>query len=136
GNENGGVLVGALSRTNGSLGPVSVIGYTTDGSAVAGADYKGATNTIKWTSSTPFPSSGTTSNQTFTVQIINDTTIEGDETFDLHALAPIGNIVLGGEIVLSGAALGAPDQARANIIEDDTQPSTVSFSTLEYTVNE
>jgi uncharacterized delta-60 repeat protein len=135
GNENGGALVAGVVRTNGMLGPFSVLGYTTDGSATASLDYKGVTNAVSWKATTA-PSIGSNSNQNFVVQLIDDTLIEGDETFDLHLATPIGQIVLGGEIVLSGAALGPPDKARGNIIDNDMQTSVMGFSSPEYDANE
>jgi len=89
-----------VSRSNGNSGALSVRYATTDGTAVAGADYAAASGTLTW----PDEMSGT---QTVTIAINDDNAAEALESFTLT----LSNV--------SGGALGAISSATINIIDDD-----------------
>ncbi len=90
-----------VTRVNGSFGAVSVDYATSDGTAVAGEDYTAVSGTLDF-------ADGETS-KTFTITIINDILVEGDETVNLALSNPTG-----------GATLGTPSQAVMTIV--DTGP--------------
>jgi len=99
--ETAGNAMITVTRTGGSDGAVSV-GYTTaDGTALAGSDYTDADGTLTW-------GDGDGSARTFTVVILVDFRIEGDETVTLALNSPTG-----------GAALGSP--ATASLTISDAQ---------------
>ena len=109
--ENGGLLTVTVTRTGGTSGTVSVQYATSNGSASAGADYAAASGTL-------FFASGEAS-KTFTVAVIDDSLVEGNETFTLSLSNPTG-----------GATLGNPTTASVIIIENDAPPPTGAFTNV------
>ena len=107
-----------MSRVGGSTGSVSVTYATSDGSAVATADYVFASGTLVF-------ADGEVS-KTFTVTILDDSDYEGDETVQLSLSNPLG------------AALGSQDNATLTINENDPLPSSgvLSISAANYAVIE
>ena len=118
-NENGTEALITVTRVNGSFGNVTVDYATSDDTAVSGSDYTATSGTLSF-------DDGVTS-QTFSVNITNDSTYEGDETVDLALSSPSG-----------GAGLGSPATAVLTIAEDDPTPSagSLQFSASNYTVDE
>ena len=96
--ENEGSITITVTRTNGSDGTVTVDYATSNGSAIAGSDYTAISDTLTF-------SDGETS-ETFTVSIIDDSAIEGDETVNLSLSNPT-----------AGAALGSPSTAVLTIVD-------------------
>jgi hypothetical protein len=90
-----------VARSGGSSGVVSVDYATADGTAVAGADYPAATGTLTY-------ADGVSGNQTISISITDDNTVENIETFTVT----LSNI--------SRATLGANSSATVNIIDNDT----------------
>jgi hypothetical protein len=68
--------------------PVTVQYKTVDGSATGGSDYKDGTGTVTF-------APGMTS-QTIHVDIVGDTDVEGDETFTVMLLSPVGGTIADG----------------------------------------
>ncbi|MGH8051554.1 MAG: Calx-beta domain-containing protein [Arenimonas sp.] len=99
--ENGGSATITVTRTGGSFGAVSVAYTTADGTATtADNDYavsSGALNFIDGEVS-----------KTFSVSVINDATVEPNETVNLSLSGPGG-----------GATLGTPNTAVLTITNDD-----------------
>jgi len=89
-----------VSRSGGSYGAVSVDYETRNGSATAGSDYTAAQGTLSF-------ADGEIS-QSLTVSLIDDTAVEGDETFTVALLNATG-----------GASLGTPATANVSLREDD-----------------
>ncbi|HYG61886.1 MAG TPA: choice-of-anchor Q domain-containing protein, partial [Thermoanaerobaculia bacterium] len=111
-NENGGTITITATRTGGSDGAVSVSYTTSDGTAVAPGDYTGAAGTLNWADGDAAP-------KTFQVTIINDTTDEPDETFNVTLSNPQG-----------GATLGADTTEVVTILDDDVQSNVVEIPTV------
>jgi hypothetical protein len=107
-----------VTRTNGVTGTASVGFAVSDGTtgraATAGADYTAATGTLTFLPGV--------ASKTFTVALLPDTLVEGDETIalDLNTPSP-------------GTVLGASSHAVLNIL--DNEP-TLRFSAPKYTVSE
>jgi hypothetical protein len=94
-----------VTRTDGSLGAVSVNYATSDGTARAGSDYAATSGTLTF-------ADGDTAPKTFAVPIVNDSLSEASETINLSFSAPTG-----------GAAVGTPPLAVLTIIDNDPQPA-------------
>jgi hypothetical protein len=118
--EDAGSVTITVTRTGGSAGAVGVSYATGDGTATAGSDYTAKTGTLSW-------GDGDTSAKSFTVNILNDSGYEGNETFTVTLSDPTG-----------GASLGSPSQATVTIEEDDPVPpaGTLQFSSATFTVSE
>lgn len=114
--EDGGSITITVTRSNGSDRAVSVVYSSSDGTANSGADYTGVANILNW-------SDGDSASKTFTVPILDDALVEGDETFAL-GLSSAGG----------GAALGS--QSSATVTIADTEPSILKFNASTYSVNE
>jgi uncharacterized protein YjdB len=99
-NENQGVAIITVMRTGGSDGAVSVNFTTSNGSAIAGSDYTAASGTLTFAAGETL--------KTFTVAIIDDSTVEGNETINLTLSQPTG-----------GALLGTLNLATLTIVDDD-----------------
>lgn len=117
-NENGTSVTITATRTGGSAGAASVNYATGNGTATAGSDYTASSGTLNW-------ADGDSADKTFTVNIANDATVEGNETF---------NATLSG---VSGASLGTPSSATVTIVDDDAASAgTLQYSSSTYSVNE
>jgi hypothetical protein len=117
--ETGGSLTVTVNRVNGSAGTTTVDYATGDNTALAGLDYQTALGTLTFLD-------GETS-KTFSIAIIDDSLVEGDEIFDLSLANATG-----------GAALGLNSLATATIVDNDTQNSenSVQFSAATYSALE
>lgn len=116
-NENATNAIITITRSNGSTGPVSVRFATTNGTAVAGVDYIGVTNTLSF-------GDGITS-RTVKIPINNDSIIQtADRTVNLYLANP-GN----------GATIGVSN-ALLYIIDDDYLPGHLNLAATAYTTNE
>lgn len=89
--ETSGNLTVRMQRVGGRLGAVSLQVQTRDGTAQAGNDYTAVSTTLSWPD-------GDDSDRTVSVPLINDTNVEGDETFVVSLSA------LGGGATLDGSA--------------------------------
>jgi uncharacterized protein YhfF len=96
-----------VTRVGGSFGTVSVDYATSDDTATAGTDYTAAIGSLSFTD-------GVTS-QSFSIDILDDTVYEGNESLNLTLSNPAG-----------GAGLGSPFTATLKITEDDAQIDVVS----------
>ena len=117
-NENGGAATITVTRTGGSDGTVGVNFATSNGTATAGSDYTTSGGTLTF-------APGETS-KTFTIPILNDAVVEGNETVNLVLSSPTG-----------GATLGGQSTAVLTIADDDVaQPGVLQFSAAAFSVNE
>jgi bacillopeptidase F len=92
-------LTVTVTRTGGSTGEVSVDYATSDGTAIADADYRVVPGTLTLLD-------GEVSGS-FTVTILDDSLVEGDEAFSVTLTNA------------AGATLGSPTDAQVIIIDDD-----------------
>jgi hypothetical protein len=113
-NEDGASITITVNRTGGT-DPATVNYATSNGSASAGADYTASSGTLNF-------AAGQTS-ATFNVPILDDTLVEGNETFNLTLSSPS-----------AGATLGA--QATAVVTIVDVEPGQFQFSSATYSVAE
>lgn len=98
--ESAGNAVVSVSRTGGSGGAASVNFVTSGATATAGTDFTGQAGTLNW-------ANGDSANKTITVPIVNDTLVEGNETFTVALTSP------------AGATLGATTTITVTIVDDD-----------------
>jgi hypothetical protein len=96
--ESAGRATITVTRSLGSDGVVTIQAATTGGTATAGADFTDASQTLTFVN-------GQTS-LTFTIPILADTLVEGNETVNLTLSSPTG-----------GASLGTPSTAVLTIID-------------------
>ncbi|OQX01639.1 MAG: hypothetical protein BWK80_59560, partial [Desulfobacteraceae bacterium IS3] len=121
-NESGGSVTITVTRTGGSSGAVGVSYSVGGGTAAVGQDYSATSGTITF-------ADGDTADKTFSISILNDGVIEGNETVNLTLSNPTG-----------GAALGSTVSAVLTIADDDSPPTVDLFlqnetvtTTLTYT---
>jgi hypothetical protein len=101
-NENGGSRSITVTRTGGTN--AFVVNYaTSNGTAIAGADYTGINQVLSFATNE--------TSKTFTVPIIDDTLVEGNETLNLTLSNPSG-----------GVTLGSPSTAVLTIVDNDISP--------------
>ena len=117
-NEGDGSATITVRRDNGTNGTVQVSYATTNaaptnGIAVAGVDYVTTTGTLTFTP-------GETE-KTFNIPMLEDTLVEGNESFSVLLSNPIG------------AQLGNPSVATVNILDNDT---AFGFSSTNYFIDE
>lgn len=122
GTMSSGVLPFVVNRVSGSLGTVTIQYATTNGSAVAGVDYLGATNTLTW-------NSGDVSPRTVLIPLINTGVVGTNKQFGVRLFNPIlngsANPALMG--IISNATL---------TISNNNNYGTIQFGTPSYVVNE
>ncbi|MFN9503734.1 MAG: Calx-beta domain-containing protein [Rubrivivax sp.] len=114
GTEAGGVATIRVTRTV-TAAPASVRYATSNGTAAAGSDYTATSGVLS------FPAG--VSVLTFMVPIINDTAVEGPETFNVSLNTP------------TGGTIGTPASAVVTIVDNDLPP-VLQFGLAAYRVNE
>ncbi|MDB5970428.1 MAG: hypothetical protein JWQ90_2878 [Hydrocarboniphaga sp.] len=87
--ENTGVVKITVMRVGGTDNAVSVRYSTNQGTAVSGNDYNAISGTLNWDAGDATP-------RTLTVQILDDSSFEGDETLSIALSEPTGGATLGG----------------------------------------
>jgi plastocyanin len=102
--ENAGQAVILVQRTGGMTGAVSAQYATSDGTGMAGTNYRTAMGTLHW-------GDGDASTQSFDVQVLDDGVVNGSHTVNLGLSGPTG-----------GATLGTAT-ALLTITDSDTAPS-------------
>jgi YD repeat-containing protein len=103
-----------VTRTGGNFGGASVPYTITGNNATAGVDYTASNGTLLW-------SDGDTTTKTFTITVLDDSTVENAELINLALGTPVG------------ASLGSPNTASVAIISDDNPPAgTLQFSQTSY----
>jgi len=100
-----------VTRTNGTIGAISVNYASSNGVAMAPADYGAVAGTLSWANGDGAP-------KTFTVSVVNDTAVEGNEPLNLALSGATGN-----------ATISPPGAATLTIVDDDlAQPGTLQFT--------
>jgi hypothetical protein len=105
--EGAGNIVLTVTRAGGAASGVTVNYTTANGTATAGVDYTTASGTLTFGMSE--------TSKTITVPILNDTIVEGGETFTVTLSAAAG-----------GATLGTPVAITVTITDNDTCSYTIS----------
>ena len=100
GREGVGNVTIAVTRTGGTDGAVGVGYTTTNGTATAGSDYTAASGSLSW-------ADGETASKSFTVSILEDVLVEGNEIVNLTLSNATG-----------GATLGTPATATLTIADN------------------
>jgi hypothetical protein len=119
--ETSGLAVITVARSGGSVGAVSALVYTSNGTATAGTDYTAVSQTVSW-------ADGDSSPKTVTVPILDDggANPEGNQTINLALSNPT-----------DGATLGAPSTAVLTILDNEgNHPGQLQFSSPSYSVGE
>jgi hypothetical protein len=118
-NESAGALTLTVTRTGGSDGAATVAVAVTPGTAAARLDYTGGPGTVTF-------AAGQTS-ATFTVAILDDAFVEGNQTFTVSLHSPTG-----------GATLGAQTAAAVTVLDNDalSAAGTLQFSAATYALAE
>ena len=116
--EATGTLTVVVERTGNANDAVSV-NYNTQGNTAAPtSDYTAVNGTLSW-------AENEVSAKSIDIQIINDNENEQDESFSINLSSPEGNAELG------------PMSSTILTIEDDDQiPSSVAFSSTQFSINE
>jgi hypothetical protein len=118
-NEDEGAAIITVTRT-GRLNDIARVNYaTSDGTAIASADYQSVSGTLD------FAVGEIT--KTFSIPLINDALIEGVETVNL-TLTPINGF--------NGASLGVPSTARLAIMDEPTEPGTNPIDNPQFFVRQ
>jgi uncharacterized delta-60 repeat protein len=143
-NENAGTLSAPFRRLDGRLGTVAATASTSDNLATNGVDFVGSSTLVLWPEDNWIDepiSVGYVGERYYSIPIINDQNIEGDELFGLALRDPIGSVSLGDpfgggvEVIPLGAALGR-SSSTADIIEDDRSKGVLAFSSATFFTNE
>ena len=110
--ENAGSATITVSRSGGTSQAASVQYTTVDGTAKAGQDFQTSSGTLDFAAGE--------SNKAFTIPILEDTLVEGNETLIVSLSGVTG----------SGVSLGSPTSATLTIVDDDQPPpaSTIQFA--------
>jgi hypothetical protein len=111
--ENAGSVTITVTRSGSTSGTVTADFSTTDGTATAGADYTAASGTLTF-------ADGQTSKQ-FTVFVLTDSLVEGEESVALNLRNLTG-----------GAVLGPPESAVLKIQDSTPAPTGGSISGLTF----
>ncbi|MBN1510139.1 MAG: DUF4347 domain-containing protein [Sedimentisphaerales bacterium] len=106
-NEDGGTVTITVDRSGGLASGVGVSYATSNGTATAGSDYTSASGTLTF--------NGGETSKTFTVPILQDSLVEGNETFNVALHNATGE-----------GTLGSPSSAVVTILDDDVQGLVVA----------
>lgn len=118
-----------VTRTSGVLGAVSVAFATTNGTAIAGADYVSTNGILTW-------ADGDTGSKTLSVAILDDTETEGDESFTVQLANPGGGALLGTNIIATITILANDPPTAPSIIGLIPATATVLVGdSTNFTVN-
>ena len=121
-NISDGAMTIAVSRTVGSKGSLTVQYATVDGTAIAGTDYIGATNTLAW-------DNGDVTPHNITIPLLNNNLIGPNKQFS----AALFNATLNG--TNAPWLLGQTTNATLLIVNNNSY-GTLQFSASSYIVNE
>jgi uncharacterized repeat protein (TIGR01451 family)/uncharacterized delta-60 repeat protein len=112
--ENGFFAYVTVIRTNGTTGDATVEFQTRSGTAISGVDFYGITNVLTF--------SNNVASQSVFLQVIDDTEVEAEESFNLLLVNPTGGATLSG-------------YTNALMVIRDNE-SIINFSAANYSVNE
>ena len=118
--ESAGMVTITVSRVGGAAGAVSVGYASAAGTATPPGDFAPVFDTLYW-------ADGDTADKSFTVAIVDDAAVEGDEVFTVTLTDPEG-----------GSSLGVPATQTVTITDNDVPPNpgSLQFSLAGYNVSE
>ncbi|NBV23529.1 MAG: hypothetical protein EBS05_16620, partial [Proteobacteria bacterium] len=117
--EDDGAAVITVRRIGGTTGSISVTYATTNtGTATPGFHYTPVTGTLTW-------AEGDGSPHTFVIPLFNNNIVDGNRTVDMLLFNPTG-----------GSSLNIPSAASLTILDKDSAPGVLGFSTLLFNVSE
>lgn len=106
-----------VTRTGTRTDAASATYSTADGTATAGSDYTATSGTINW-------GAGDATAKPIIVPILNDSVVEGSETFKVNLTSAVG------------ATLGANKAVTVTITDNDTGAGVLQFSASNYVFKE
>jgi hypothetical protein len=127
--EGAGVAVISVERSKGEDGAVSVEYSTADDTAIAGVDYEATSGVLTW-------EAGDGRRKTFLVSILNDSTRERAEHFDLVLSNPTGGAGLDRARATGKVTIVDNDQGDAPPPGNPDRPGTFQFDERGYVVIE
>jgi uncharacterized delta-60 repeat protein len=129
GNESAGSISFVVNRVAGSSGTITVQYATTNGTALDGTDFIGATNTLQW-------NSGDSSPRTVAIQLRNTGTVAANKSFNVLLSNPIlNNVSTPGLFYVGTAPTNSITNAVLTIVNDNSY-GQVQFSAPSYIVSE
>ncbi len=128
-NESAGFISFVVNRVAGSFGTITVQYATTNGTALSGTDYTGATNTLQW-------NSGDSSPRTITIPLIYTNTVGPNKSFKVLLSNPTLNTTNWPSLFYIGTPpTNSITNATLTIVNDNSY-GQVQFSAPSYVVNE
>ncbi len=151
--ENGTNVVMQVTRTNGRLATATITMRTIDETATSGADYQGLVDTRTWVARHGFQGlqmfgSSDLTNKLFSVPILDDPLVEGDETFDIVLENPVSSLLLPDNSVFNiqsvltptnvaiGVAVASQGSAKVTLFDNDFAFGVFDFSVTNYFIDE
>ena len=128
GSETAGFISFVVNRVAGNFGTLTVQYATTNGTALDGTDYTGATNTLQW-------NSGDSSPRTVTLPLINTGTVGANKSFNVLLSNPKLNNTNCPSLFYNASSPGSITNAVLTIVNDNSY-GTVQFSAPSYLVDE
>ena len=123
-NESAGTMTFTVTRTGTSDVSIALDYATANGSALAGSDYTASTGTVTF-------AAGTGGTQTFTVPILDDSVVEGSESFTVNLTPQLASQVAAGSDLL---AIGTISDNDANTFSIGDVTVNESAGTMTFTV--
>jgi uncharacterized delta-60 repeat protein len=130
GSETAGFITFVVNRVAGSAGQISVQYTTTNGTAIDGVDYIGATNTLQW-------NNGDASPRTISISITNNGTVGANKQFGVYLFNPMTNGLVSAPLLFYVGTPPTNSIVKATLtISNDNSYGTLQFSAPSYLVNE
>jgi uncharacterized delta-60 repeat protein len=130
GSETAGFITFVVNRVAGSAGQISVQYATTNGTAIDGVDYIGATNTLQW-------NNGDASPRTVSISITNNGTVGTNKQFGVYLFNPMTNGLVSAPLLFYVGTPPTNSIVNATLtISNDNSYGTLQFSAPSYLVNE
>ena len=128
GNESAGSITFTVNRVAGNSGTLYVQYATTNGTALNGQDYIGATNTLKW-------DSGDASARIVTIQLTNNGVVGANKSFVVNLRNPTNGVLAAPGLFYNANSPGSVTNATLTIVNDNSY-GTLQFSAPSYLASE
>ncbi|MEO8505050.1 MAG: Calx-beta domain-containing protein [Acidobacteriota bacterium] len=127
--ESSGVAVVVVERSGGEAGAVSVRYTTSDGSALAGSDYRASTGVLSW-------AAGVEGRQTINIPLIKDGVEEPSETFQVTLSDPTGGATVSSTRGSIAVTIEDGNTGAGNPSDDSNKPGELRFDELTFSAPE